>query len=106
MRPVTCSARPKVSKATMFRAAATVLTPPGAELLAACAIHLSDNAQIARKSRGFLLHPKLVSQSAFFFMVDSGTDLLMTRADHLDSCVASGVIEGALAFMKFALILI
>ncbi|AGE55732.1 hypothetical protein ATCVMN08101_713L [Acanthocystis turfacea Chlorella virus MN0810.1] len=108
MHRVMCSARPCpiTVKTTVFKAVATVLAPPGTELLAACAIHLSDNVKIARKSRRMLLHPRLVSQSAFFYMVDSGVDLSMTRVDHLHSYVASGVIEGILALLKLVLIVI
>ena len=108
MHRITCSARPcpMVARGRVFKAAATVLTPPGAELLAACAIHLVDNVKIARKSRTLLLHPKLVTQSAFFYMVDSGVDLSMTRVDDLHSYVASGVIEGVLALLKLVLIVI
>ena len=108
MAPVICSTRPCTTfiKTRAFRAAATVFTPPGAELLAACAVHFVDNVKVARKSRGLLLHPKLVSQSAFFYMVDSGVNLSMTRVDDLHSYVASGVIEGILALLKLVPIVI
>ena len=103
-----CHARPcpTAVKTTVFKAAATVFAPPGTELIAAFAIHLTDNVKIARKSRGLLLHPKLVSQSAFFYMVDSGVDLSMTHIDDLHSYVASGVIEGILTLIKLILIVI
>jgi len=105
---VTCSTRPcpTVAKAKVFKAATSIFAPPGVDLLCACATHITDNIKVARKSRNFLLHPRLVSQSAFFYMVEAAVNLTIPRVDELNSCVASGVIEGVLTIVKLSLLLL
>ncbi|AGE49243.1 hypothetical protein ATCVBr0604L_661L [Acanthocystis turfacea Chlorella virus Br0604L] len=108
MRPVACTTRtcPTTVKAKAFKVATSLVVPPGADVLLACAIHVTDNIKIARKSRSLLLHPKLVSQSLFFYMIESGVDLSITHANQWSSPVASGVIEGMLAIVKLILLIL
>ncbi|AGE59839.1 hypothetical protein ATCVTN60342_652L [Acanthocystis turfacea Chlorella virus TN603.4.2] len=108
MRPVVCTTRycPTAAKAKAFKVATSLVVPPGADALLACAIHVTDNIKIARKSRSLLLHPKLVSQSLFFYMIESGVDLSITHADKMSSPVASGVIEGMLSIVKLILLVL
>ncbi|AGE57745.1 hypothetical protein ATCVNTS1_709L [Acanthocystis turfacea Chlorella virus NTS-1] len=108
MRPVACTARPcsTAAKVKVFKVATSLVVPPGVDMLLACTIHVIDNIKIARKSRSLLLHPKLVSQSLFFYIIESGVDLSITHADQMSSPVASGVIEGMLSIVKLILLIL
>ncbi|AGE59496.1 hypothetical protein ATCVOR07043_668L [Acanthocystis turfacea Chlorella virus OR0704.3] len=108
MHPVACTARPcpTAIKAKAFKVATSLVVPPGADVLLACTIHVTDNIKIARKSHSLLLHPKLVSQSVFFYMIETGVDFSMTHSDQWSSPVASGVIEGMLTIVKLILLIL
>jgi hypothetical protein len=89
-------------KATVVKTA-LLFVPPGVDLIAS---HIISNSRIARKSHALLLHPKLVTRTAFFYTVEFGIDQSITQVDRINSSVAAGVLEGALSIVKFILLLL
>ena len=89
-------------KSTVVKTA-LLFAPPGIDFIAS---HIVTNARIARKSQALLLHPKLVTRTAFFYTVGFGVDQLNSNMDQLNSSVASGVVEGALTIVKLMMFLL
>ena len=89
-------------KSTLAKTA-LLFVPPGVDVIAS---HIVTNARIARKSQALLLHPKLVTRTAFFYTVGFGVDQLNSNVDQLNSSVASGVVEGALTIVKLMMFLL
>ena len=89
-------------KSTVVKTA-LLFAPPGVDFIAS---HIVTNARFARKSQALLLHPKLVTRTAFFYTVGFGVDQTMSNVDQLNSSVASGVVEGALTIVKLILFLL